>query len=124
MQNYLEEMKVIEQIRDEFESLKLTDIKVFDRRGLSSLSDFYLLATADSLSQIEAVRSRLIRLMKDHGYAYRNPNESYRGGWLILDFSDLVINIFTEETRIFYQLDHFLETGELDIENVKNPVHV
>ncbi len=123
MQNKLE-ARVIEQIQDEFESLKLTDIRVFDRRGLSSLADFYLLASADSLSQVEAARVRLIRLMKEHGYTHRNPNESYRGGWLILDFSDLVVNVFTEETRAFYNLDHFLETGEIDIENITNPVHV
>lgn len=119
-----QELDFIEKVKEEFQALKLTAVRVFDRRELSSLTDFYLLATAESLTQLESARSRILPLAKQQNYVLRNPNESYKGGWLILDLGDLILNIFTEEARAFYQLDHFLETGEVDLENIKHSVRV
>ncbi len=100
---------VIDLIIAEMERLKLRDIKIYDAKGISILADNFILATADSLMQIEGVRNSLIELMDKEGFYLKNNLEEWRDGWCLMDFGDIVIHIFLEEVRTFYNLEGLFE---------------
>jgi ribosome-associated protein len=113
-------MSVIEQIRAVLEEIKLREITEYDMREKSSLTDVVLVATAESSVQLDTARSKLEELMWKHKIRLKNPLEEWGGGWLLMDYGDLIINVFLEEKRSFYNLDDLLRSQHFDIDEIKN----
>ena len=113
-------MKLIDQIKSALEDLKIRDISVYDLLGKSSLADYIVISTADSSVQIDSGRSKIEEVMWKHKIPLKNPSEEWGGGWLIMDYGDIIINIFLEEKRSFYNLDDLLRTHDYDSREIKN----
>lgn len=104
------------QLKKECERLTMTDIIIYDVKGISPLTDVVLIATADHFLQLEAARRSLTQIAKQAGYKLQNPTEDYSEGWLAMDFSDLVVHILVPEKRDFYDLDSLMS----NIEQIRN----
>ncbi len=109
-------MELIEGITGELARLKLRDIKLYISGGKSILADYFFVATADSIVQLEAARNNLIRCMKDREINIKNSLEEWHGGWCLLDFGNIIVNIFLEERRSFYQLERLFEGAGYETE--------
>ena len=82
------------------------DIKVLETGRLTTLADYFVLCSATSSTQIRALAEACEKAMKEQ--AGENPHhvEGHRGGtWVLLDFSCVVVHIFNEEAREFYDLE-------------------
>lgn len=106
----LELQKVIEQMTTECERLTMTDIQVYDVKGISPLTDVVFIATASHILQLDAARRSLSLLVKQAGYPVQNPTEDYSEGWLVLDCVDLVVHVLVEDKRAFYNLDGLMKS--------------
>lgn len=104
------------QLKKECERLTMTDIIIYDVKGISPLTDVVLIATADHFLQLEAARKNLTQIAKQAGYKLQNPTEDYSEGWLAMDFSDLIVHILVPEKRDFYDLDSLMS----NIEQIRN----
>jgi ribosome-associated protein len=87
------------------------DVTVLDVRGLSPVTDFFVLATGTSPRQMRAVANRVIEADKEIG---QRPfgiegTETSEGGeaarWMLVDFVDVVVNVFTGDSRTYYDLE-------------------
>ncbi len=112
-------MELLDVILKELERLKLRDIRQFHSGGKSIIADHFFVATSDSIIQMEAVRSNLVDFMKSRKIALKNNLEEWHGGWLLLDFNDIIIHIFLEERRSFFQIDRLLESSDFDLQGIK-----
>lgn len=120
MSQNISEKKMIERVISIMESLKLSEIKEHFVGGRSPLADYFVIATADSMLQLDASRSKIVKELSKMKIRLRNPNEDYKGGWLIMDYGNVVVNIFLEEKRRFYNLDELLLGGNFDLEEIKD----
>jgi ribosome-associated protein len=102
-------MEILTGIQSELEKLKLRKILRYDAEGKSFLADYFLVATSDSIIQMEAARNNLIELMHKRKIYLHNPLEEWHGGWCLLDFGSIIIHIFLEEMRSFYDLEGLFE---------------
>ncbi len=100
--------------------MKATDVVSFDLRGKSSIADFYVLASVDNAILLDAARSKIDDLMWNRKFKWRNSLEEWHGGWLIMDYGDIVANVFLEEKRKFYNLDDFLKAGNFDLNEIEH----
>ena len=81
------------------------DIKVLETAELTTLADYFVICAASSTTQVKALSDECEKVMKEAGEVPHHT-EGYRGGsWLLLDFSSVVVHIFMEETRKFYDLE-------------------
>jgi ribosome-associated protein len=86
-------------------SKKGEDVVILDVRGLSTVTDYYLLATANSPPHIKAVAAEIEReLKKENRRCYRMAG-SPDSEWVVADYLDAVIHIFTPKTREYYALE-------------------
>ncbi|MCX7821360.1 MAG: ribosome silencing factor [Brevinematales bacterium] len=101
--------KLIGSIVSELERLKLRDIVVYDSKEISIIADNFIVSTADSIMQIEGVRNSIIELMDKEGFFLKNNLEEWRDGWCLMDFGNIIIHIFLEEIRSFYNIEGLFE---------------
>lgn len=87
------------------DSKKGLDIKVLETGHLTTLADYFVLCSATSTTQIKALADVCEKEMKEQGEPPHHV-EGHRGGtWILLDFSAVVVHIFNEEAREFYDLE-------------------
>lgn len=82
------------------------DIVVLDLKGLSPATDYFVIATGTSDRQMRAVADEISESARGYGF-----NEFGRAGyeksrWILLDFVDVVVHIFDEEHRDYYELEY------------------
>ncbi len=88
------------------------DIVMLDLRGLTTIADYFVLCTAESERQIRAVTTALDEELVKSGA--RNPRieGSSETGWVLLDFSDVIIHVFSPEQREFYRLERLWKQAQ------------
>jgi len=87
-----------------------TEKKAFDLVGLevgelTSYADSLLLCSAASERQVGAISDAILRQLKDAGSKPLHKEGAARSDWVLLDFGDIVIHVFTEDRRAYYGLD-------------------
>lgn len=84
---------------------KATDVTLLDLRGLSTATDFFLLASGRSDTQVTAIAENLVQEMGQEGVRAGSV-EGLRGGrWVLVDYFDFVVHVFHPDARDFYQLE-------------------
>ena len=72
----------------------------------SVIADDFLIVSGSSRSQMDALTDGVEEAMGKAGYRLREREGSSDGGWILLDYNDLIIHIFLREMRDFYDLEH------------------
>lgn len=83
---------------------KYTYFKILDISKISILADYFIILSVDNIKSIEALTDQIEDLFSSKNIDLRGK-EGYRSGWNILDYNDLVIHIFCEEDRKFYNIE-------------------
>ena len=92
-------------LAETLDSKKGQDIKVLETGALTTLADYFVICTATSTTQVKALADECEKVMKERGEAPHHI-EGHRGGtWVLLDFGCVVVHVFTNETREFYDLE-------------------
>ena len=104
------------------DSKKGADIQVLRTGDLTTLADYFVLCTASSTTQIKALSDICEKNMKELGEPPHHI-EGHRGGtWVLMDFSSVVVHIFNDEARKFYDLERLWKDAEqVDLSDVLNP---
>ena len=84
---------------------KATEIKAYDMRGLTLITDAFVNCTANSEPQMKAIMNSIRNGMVEVGVKANHVEGDSTGGWILLDFSDVIVHIFRKESREFYDLD-------------------
>ena len=81
------------------------DIVLLDLRGLAPFADYFVIMSAESSRQIEALEQDLTQALKESRVSRHRREGTPGSGWVLLDFSDVIIHIFSPEEREFYDLE-------------------
>lgn len=74
-------------------------------RGISGVTDFYLVASGSSPPHLKAMGEEIRHALKKKGVLCYRRSGNPEGGWLALDFIDVVIHIFSQESRRYYAIE-------------------
>ena len=94
-----------EELVKALEEKQALDIRVFDVRGGSHITDFYVVASGNSAPHLKALLSEAGRHMRSVDVkTYRTSGES-ESGWIVIDFLDVVLHVFSPEARKYYSIE-------------------
>ena len=98
------------------DSKKGGDLKVLKTEGLTTLADYFVICTATSNTQVKAMSDACEEAVEQNGERAHHI-EGHRGDtWLLMDFSAVVVHVFTDEARKFYDLERlWSDAEEIDI---------
>jgi len=83
-----------------------------DLRSVSDYFDFFLIATGNSKTHCTALGKDMMKFL--HGKGLKGFNKpDFNSEWIVLDFGSLIVHIFTEETRVYYQLEKLWGDAEM-----------
>ena len=88
------------------EDKQATDIVLLDLRSLRTFADYFIICTGESDRQLKAVLDSVEEgVAKEFGYE-SIPEGQTAAGWVLLDYVDIVVHIFSKEMREFYKLEN------------------
>jgi ribosome-associated protein len=82
------------------------DIVILEMRELVHWVDYLVIATGTSRRQITTIADRIEDAMRDIGERRLGIEGYHQGSWVVLDYGDVVVHIFNDEKRHYYQLEH------------------
>ena len=88
-----------------------SDIVMLDITGVSDFADYFVLLTAESPRQVETLVQEIEKTLEEQGATLHHREGSAGGGWILLDFGDVIVHLFRPESREFYQLEAVWSTG-------------
>ncbi|MBR5457497.1 MAG: ribosome silencing factor [Kiritimatiellae bacterium] len=88
---------------------KGTDIKVYDVRGKSQLADYFIVATGAAAPHLKALIAETQSVMKDAGVMSYRTSGDPESGWIVVDYIDAIVHVFSAEARAYYALEKLWE---------------
>jgi ribosome-associated protein len=89
------------------EDKKAIDVVELDLRGVLGYTDYFLVCSGNTGRQAKAIHDGIMAGLKsEHERVPRRVEGSGEGGWILMDYLDVVVHIFTPEAREFYRLEH------------------
>ena len=84
---------------------KAIDIITIGMRKMSSVCDYFVIASGTSTTHVRAISDHIERKLKEKGEKLRHIEGQREASWILIDSGDVVSHIFLEETRRFYDLE-------------------
>jgi ribosome-associated protein len=91
---------------------KAGDVRVLDVRGVSSITDFLVIATATSEPHVRALRVELEKAVDSAKVHLLHVDTAHESGWAVMDAFDVMVHVFTPEKRSLYSLEKLWRDGE------------
>ena len=87
------------------------DIKIIDIQGVTVIADYFVLASASNSSQalIDNVEEKLFKA----GFECRQKEGNLSSTWVLLDYGDVIVHVFSKEDRLFYDLERIWRDGKV-----------
>jgi len=93
------------------------DPVLFEVGKLSSITDYFLIASGNSIRQVQAIARHLKKRMDEESFKAYGLEGEQEGHWVLLDYSDVVIHIFYQPDREFYDLEGlWIEAPRIDLD--------
>jgi len=84
---------------------KATSIDLFDFKGGVFIHENMILASANNPRLLSALSDYLLEALEEAEYPIHHREGTSESGWILIDTPDVLVHLFLEETRVFYQLD-------------------
>ena len=91
---------------------KAYNVKVLDIRGISTIADYLVLATGTSDKQVIAIADSIRTGLKKYGKAI-DVEGAKEGKWVVIDYGDVIVHVFLEDLRSYYNLDELWGAARL-----------
>lgn len=84
---------------------KALDLVVLDVQGLSSVTDYFLVCSGRSTTHLESIADAIRADLKADGVRPLHAEGRADSGWVLLDYGDVLMHVFLEDTRAYYALE-------------------
>lgn len=94
------------------EEKKAEDIRVIDIREISTIADFFVIANGTNQNQLQAMRDAVDGELYKAGYHTKQVEGNQNSSWVLMDYNDIIVHIFSKEDRLFYDLERMWTDGK------------
>ena len=108
-------MTLEEQVKALVDALgdkKAVDVRTYDVRGVSGICDAFVVASGTAAPHLKGLAAGVQEAMRKAGVqAYRTSGDP-ESGWIVIDYVDVVVHVFSPEARQYYSLEKLWETAK------------
>jgi ribosome-associated protein len=94
------------------DSKKAVEIKVLKTEKITVLANYFVICTATSSTHVKTLSEEVDKVLTENGEKPLHTEGFRSGGWVLVDFGCVIVHIFTDETRKFYNLERLWSDAE------------
>lgn len=94
------------------EEKKAEDIKVINIEEVSVLADYFIIASGTNYNQVQALADNVEEILGKAGATPKQIEGYQTANWILMDYRDVIVHIFDEENRLFYDLERIWRDGK------------
>ena len=102
----------VEVVKTALADKKAVDIRSYDVRGISGFADAFVVATGTAAPHLKALVAGTQAAMKDAGISSYRTSGDPQSGWIVVDYVDVVVHVFSPEARAYYALEKLWEQAK------------
>lgn len=92
------------------------DIKIIDIHNVSVIADYFVIASGTNSNQVQAIVDNVEEQLGRAGFEAKQIEGNRNSSWILMDYGDVIVHVFDEENRLFYDLERIWRDGKvLDI---------
>ena len=92
---------------------KAKDIKIIDIHEVSFIADYFVIASGTNQNQVQAMADNAEETLAKAGYEPKQIEGTRNSNWILMDYGDMIIHIFDEENRLYYDLERIWGDGKV-----------
>jgi ribosome-associated protein len=97
---------------DALEDRKGDNVRIIDISEISTLADYFIIASGSNINQVQAMADSVQEKLGREGFLTKNVEGYEAGNWILLDFGDIIVHVFDNENRLFYDLERIWRDGK------------
>ena len=109
----METIELVRKVVDALEDKKAEDVTVIDSREISTIADYFVIASGSNANQLTAMEDAVDEAMYKNGVHQKQVEGSNNSTWILMDYQDIIVHIFSEEDRQFYDLERMWRDGKI-----------
>lgn len=94
------------------ENKKGEDIQVIEIKEISIIADYFIIANGSNSSQVDALVDNVKEVLSKKGYEPLRIEGVRSASWILMDYGDVVVHVFSKEDRLFYNLERIWRDGK------------
>ncbi|NLP35384.1 MAG: ribosome silencing factor [Clostridiales bacterium] len=94
------------------EEKKGEDIQVIEIKDISIIADYFIIANGTNASQVDTLVDNVQEKLGQHGFKPNRIEGVRSASWILMDYGDLVVHVFSKEDRLFYNLERIWRDGK------------
>ena len=107
-----EAREMVKKIHSALEDKKADDLTVIDITEVSCLADYFIITNGENNNQVQAMADSVDEAMTKAGHNARGIEGYSTANWILLDYGDVVVHIFSKDDRRFYDLERIWRDGK------------
>lgn len=111
MEKNLDSKEIVKLVYKALDDKKAEDIKVIDIAGVSVMADYFVVASGDNQNQLLAMQNEVDKVLYEHGIHAKQIEGNRSSTWILMDYEDVIVHIFSQEDRLFYNLERIWQDG-------------
>ena len=94
------------------EEKKAEDVTVIDISEISPIADYFIIANGSNQNQLQAMRDAVDEELYKAGYTAKQIEGNSYSTWILMDYGDIIVHVFSKEDRLFYDLERIWKDGK------------
>jgi ribosome-associated protein len=104
--------KMVKLAYEALDEKKGEDIQIIEIKDISIIADYFIIANGTNASQVDALVDSVIDKLKRDGVEPKRIEGVRSASWILLDYGDVVVHVFSKEDRLFYNLERIWRDGK------------
>ena len=98
---------------------KAENIQIIDISEVSVIADYFIIADGSNPNQLQAMQDAVDEALYKAGYKVKQVEGNQRSSWILMDYNDIVVHIFSKDDRLFYDLERVWRDGkQIDLQTL------
>jgi ribosome-associated protein len=113
MRRSVEKMEILQKVCQAIVDKKGLNVVVIDVRGISSFTDYFIVAEGTVARHVTAIARYVVQVLKEENISPSRTEGFPESSWVVLDYLDVVVHLFTSELRNHYAIEEIWKEGRV-----------
>ncbi len=109
----METLEIVKKAVTALDDKKAEEITVIDIHEVSTIADYFIIANGSNVNQLAAMQDAVDEAMNKSGLLAKQIEGNNNSTWILMDYQDIIIHLFSKEDRLFYDLERIWRDGKI-----------